>query len=273
MIYLFSVIFGVIQGLTEFLPISSTAHLIILHRLWPIEVASDLGYDVVLHGGTLLALLAYFRKDVVRYLAGFFRSFRRWDPRHDHDQRLAWLIIIGSIPAGLIGYAFEANIEEQLRSLWVIVATLFVGAVLFFIVERVSRKNREIETIGTGTAVIVGLAQALALIPGISRSGITIIAGLFAGLKRAAAARFAFLLSIPIIFGAGLKKILELVQQGALAQHPLVYLVGLIASIISGYLCIKYFLRFLQNRSLIPFAYYRLVLGVGLAILLLAGVL
>lgn len=273
MIYIFSIIFGAIQGLTEFLPISSTAHLIILHRIWPIEVASDLGYDVVLHGGTLIALLIYFRNDVLRYIAGFWRSLRHWNVRADQEQRLAWLIIIGSIPAGLVGYAFEAKIEEQLRSLWVIVVTLLIGAALFIIGERISRKNRELASVGVGTSLIVGLAQALALIPGISRSGITIIAGLFAGMKREAAARFAFLLSLPIIFGAGMKKLLELLQQNALAQHPLVYVVGLLASAVSGYFCIKYFLRFLQNRTLWPFAYYRIALGLVLAVLLLAGVL
>lgn len=273
MMYLFSVIYGALQGLTEFLPISSTAHLIILHRIWPIEVASDLGYDVVLHAGTLVALLIYFRNDIYRYAFGFFRSFQHWNVRNDSEQRLAWLIVLGSIPAGIIGYALESSIENSLRSLWVIVIALLAGAALFIVVERVSRKNRDLSSLGAGASLAVGFAQALALIPGVSRSGITIIAGLFAGMKREAAARFAFLLSIPIIFGAAIKKILEITQQGALTQHPLVYVAGLIASLVSGYLCLKYFLRYLQSRSLLLFAYYRIILAVTIAALLIAGAL
>ncbi|MDD5342043.1 MAG: undecaprenyl-diphosphatase UppP [Patescibacteria group bacterium] len=273
MLVIYSIIFGIIQGLTEFLPVSSTGHLVIFHEVWPMDLASDLGFDVILHAGTFFALFFFFYADIVKYLKGFFRSFKHWNWQNDLDQRLSWLIIIGTIPATIIGYFFESEIENQLRSLWVVVVALAAGAGLIFLAERLSRKDKPIESVNAGKALTIGLSQSLALIPGVSRSGITIITGLFVGLKREAAARFAFLLSIPVIGGAGLKKTIDLWQGGALTQDWLIYLVGFLASLSSGYFCVKYFLRYLKSRSLAPFAYYRLILGLVLVVLLLTQVL
>ncbi len=270
---IYSIIFGVVQGITEFLPVSSTGHLVILHELWPMDLSSDLGFDVVLHGGTLLALVIYFRQEIFQYLKGFLRSFKRFDARNDIEQKLSWLIIIGTIPAALIGYFTESYVEDAFRSIWVIIIALIIGGLLFIIIEKISRKEKDLGKINGLTALFIGLAQAIALIPGVSRSGITIIAGLGAGLKRETAAKFAFLLSIPIIFGAGLKKTLDLIEAGALTNNWFIYLVGFTASLVSGYLCVKYFLKYLKNRSLAPFAYYRFILSGLLIILLMTGLL
>lgn len=268
---LFSIVYGCVQGLTEFLPISSTGHLVILHTLWPLEVADDLGFDVVLHLGTFFALLWFFWGDIWRYARALFVSLRTRKIQST-DQRIAWLLLLGTIPAAALGLIFESYVEEQLRSLWVMVVTLALGAVLFFWIERVSRKERDLDGVNRVSAFSIGLAQAVALIPGVSRSGSTIITGLAFGLKREAAARFAFLLAVPITFGAGFKKTAELLQTGAVGEDWLVYVVGFTASLVSGYLCIKYFLRFLRQRSLRVFAWYRIALSILLVILLLSGV-
>ncbi len=270
---IYSIIYGIVQGLTEFLPISSTGHLVILHDIWPLEIGSDLGFDVVLHGGTLVALVIFFGKDILRYLRGFFSSFAKWDLRNNVDQRLAWFLFVGTIPAALIGYLIEDKIEDSLRSLWVIIIALVIGAFFFFLIEKIAKRANDINSIKLNSAITIGFAQAIALIPGVSRSGITIITGLACGLKREAAARFAFLLSLPIIFGAGTKKMLDLIDQGVLISDWVVYLTGFLASLISGYLCIKYFLRYLRNRSLNAFAVYRIILAIALVILITTGVL
>ncbi|MBU0707647.1 undecaprenyl-diphosphatase UppP [Patescibacteria group bacterium] len=273
MIIIYTILFGLIQGLTEFLPISSTGHLAIFHNIWSLDIASDLGFDVVLHGGTLFALLVYFWDDLVKYMSGFFRSLRCWNFSNDLEQRMSWLVIMGTIPAAVIGYLIENYIEDSLRTLWVIVVALFVGAIVFIISEKHARKVKELSDIKIGWAIVIGLAQAIALIPGVSRSGSTIITGLLFNLKREAAAKFAFLLSIPIVLGAGVKKTAELVEIGAFTQNWLIYVVGFVSSFVSGYLCIKYFLRYLKSNSLNPFAYYRIILSLVLATLIIFGVL
>lgn len=268
-----SIVYGIVQGLAEFLPISSSGHLVILHSILPLDIVSDLGFDVVLHFGTLFSLIVYFRSEIIRYIRAFFQSFVRWNIRGNADQRIAWWIAIGTIPAAAIGFAVEGVIESAFRSVWVVVATLAIGGVLFLIVEKWASHRRDLSEAGAGSAIWIGFAQAIALIPGVSRSGITIIAGLTAGLKREAAARFAFLLSMPIILGAGIKKTAEMLQSGAVAENWGIYAIGFLASAISGYLAVAYLLAFLRTKPLTVFAYYRFGLSALLILLLVIGVI
>jgi len=270
--YLFSIVYGVVQGVTEFLPVSSTGHLVVLHAIWSLPVADDLGFDAILHLGTFAALLIFFWRDIVKYIKAIVVGLTKREAR-GIEWRIGWLLILGTIPAVFLGLIFETYIDTALRSLWVIVIALAIGAGFFFWLEKISRQSKDIEHVTARSALAIGVAQAIALIPGVSRSGSTIITGLAFGLKREAAARFAFLLAIPITLGAGAKKTMDVVQTHGFGQHWLVYALGVAASAISGYLCIRYFLRYLNNRSLRPFGWYRLALSILLAILLLTGVL
>ncbi|MFA6197796.1 MAG: undecaprenyl-diphosphatase UppP [Patescibacteria group bacterium] len=272
MSYIFSIVYGFVQGVTEFLPVSSTGHLVVLHAIWRLPIADDLGFDAILHLGTFAALLFYFWSDIVKYVRAIAVGLGKRDARGT-DWRLGWLLILGTIPAVLLGLIFESYVDTTFRSLWVVVVALAIGAVFFFWLEKVSRQTKDIDRVTPGSAIAIGVGQAIALIPGISRSGSTIITGLAFGLKREAAARFAFLLAIPITLGAGTKKTLDVVQTHGFGQHWLVYALGVAASAVSGYFCIRFFLRYLNNRSLRPFGWYRLALAVLLAILLLSGVL
>lgn len=268
-----SLILGVIQGITEFLPISSTGHLVILHDLLKFNVIDDLSFDVALHLGTLLSLLIFFSKDLGKYIIAFFRSFRKWDWHNNPDQRLAWLIILGSVPAGIIGWLLEDIIDQYLRSSWVVAAMLIVVGLLFLVVEKYSKKIKDLSQLRGVNALLMGFAQAIALVPGVSRSGITIVAGLSQSFKREDAARFSFLLAIPVILGAGIKKMLELSNTNLSTYELIILLVGFLSALISGYLSVKYLLRYLKKHSLNIFAFYRLFLGVVIIVLLALKVL
>jgi undecaprenyl-diphosphatase len=259
----YALVAGVVQGLTEFLPISSSGHLVVLHEVLGFDFIDNLTFDVVLHWGTLFALLIFFKQDIIKYLQAFFQSFFHWNIVGDIQQRLAWFLVVGTIPAVLAGLFFEAQIESVFRSTTVVAVMLIaIGGLLYF-ADRFSRRTDSLEQLGFGGAVLIGVAQALALVPGVSRSGITIIAGLSQKLKREAAARFSFLLSIPIVFGAGLKKMFDLANEQVLVSADVTLLIiGFLASLLTGYFCIKYFLRFLQRHSLKIFVYYRIVLGI-----------
>jgi len=241
-----SIILGILQGLTEFIPVSSSAHLIILPWFFKWEGAvNTLSFDVALHFGTLIALLSYFRKDWIALLKTMGKK-----------DSLIWHILIATIPAAAIGLMFREKIAE-IRSPFVITFTLSFVAVLMIIVE-IAKKGAQgmgMEKISRKDAVIIGIAQAFALVPGVSRSGITIVAGLMRGLKRETSARFSFLLSTPAVAGASLLEARELTRSGDI--EPDIFIVGIITSAITGYIAIKYLLRFLQNHSLKPFAYYR----------------
>lgn len=250
---------GVVQGSTEFLPVSSSGHLIIVHELLNFNFVDDLSFDVTLHLGTLLALILFFWRDVLMYLRALFVPLTH----HDPNQRLAWYLIMATLPAVFFGYFFEASIEAALRTTTVVAIMLIVVGLLLYVVDRLSPKIKAIEHLTLGNALVIGFAQALALIPGVSRSGITIIAGLSQKLNRVAAARFSFLLSMPVIFGAGIKKMIDLFSTQTLDQSQwLLFAAGFIASAITGYLVIKYFLRYIQHHSLAIFAYYRIILGI-----------
>lgn len=267
--YLYSILLGIVQGLTEFLPISSSGHLVIAHDLLGFDFIDNVSFDVALHLGTLVALFTFFWRDIVAYIVAFCRSLANWDLQNNLDQRLAWFILVGSIPAGLIGYAFEDTVERGLRDPW-LVALLLIGVGLLFIVaERVFSKVKELAAMNWRTALTIGVAQALALAPGVSRSGITILAGLSQGLKREAAARFSFLLSIPVIFGAGVKKLYDVSQEHLAGHEWLVMALGFVTAAAVGYWAIRFLLRYLAHHSLAVFAYYRFLLGAAVIIYLL----
>ncbi|MGD2052751.1 MAG: undecaprenyl-diphosphate phosphatase [Gammaproteobacteria bacterium] len=256
------VILALVQGLTEFLPISSSAHLILVPVLtdWPDQ---GLAFDVAVHAGTLAAVVLYFRKELARMFADWFASFRSG---LTPDARLAWAVLLGTIPVGLAGLLFKGVIETELRSPLVIaVATIVFGLLLWF-ADSTGRRNKNEYGLLLCDVLIIGLAQAIALIPGTSRSGITITAGLMLGLKPEAAARFSFLLSIPVIFLAGSLETVEYLQAASI-EHAQPLLLGALISAISAYTCIHYFLKLLDRIGMMPFVAYRLVLGVILLVL------
>jgi undecaprenyl-diphosphatase len=219
--------------------------------------------------GTLVALIIFFFTDILKYLSGFLRSFVRWNIKTDSDQRLAWYLFIATIPALAAGYFFDDIIESVFRNVS-LVAWVFIGfGLILYLADKYLLTNKSIVQLTFGNSLVIGLAQVLALIPGVSRSGITIIAGLSQKLKREQAARFSFLLSIPAVFAAGTKKTLDLYQSQMIGSADfIVLLIGFLTSAIIGYLCIKYFLKFLQNHSLKIFAYYRVVLGLIVLVIL-----
>ncbi len=268
-------ILGIVQGLTEFLPVSSTGHLVLLEK--GLDVSQErlgLAFDAAIHLGTLLAILVYFRTTILRLLSAWFGSIRarRWDI--DVDSRLAWLIVIGTVPAALIGFFFENTVEEKLRDpAWVATMLILFSAVLV-LAELSGTRRLRVSQLGPLTALFVGLAQAVALMPGVSRSGITISAGLFAKLERQQAATFAFLLSGPIVAGAGFKKVydaLKKAHEGLLGRDDLMFfVVGFILAAITGYFTIRFFLAYLRRHTLYPFVVYRLALGIIVLVTVLA---
>jgi undecaprenyl-diphosphatase len=256
-----ALILGVVQGITEFLPISSTAHLILFPWLfgWDDPLLNSLTFDVMLHFGTLVAVIVYFRHDWLKLLRGFLGR-----DMSDPYGRLSWMVVVGTIPAAILGVLFEDYIESVLRSPLVIVFTLtFVG--LLMVVAELKAKNRDGEDrdetkMGFGHAIIIGLAQASALIPGVSRSGATITAGLWSGYKRDGAARFSFLLSTPVIAGACLLKIPE-AMEGMQGGDAGAYIIGTVAAAISGYAAIAFLIAYLKRRPLYVFTGYRILLA------------
>ncbi len=276
-----ALVLGLIQGLTEFLPISSSAHLVFVPWLfgWNGRPVNSLQFDVALHMGTLLAVLAYFAGDWRRLIGAGVRSVLERRIGANPDRRLVWMLALGSVPAAVVGLVAESKVESlfhdpaNLRVGLVIIAVMMmVLGLLLLLAERVSRHVRELHDVGPVTALGVGLAQALALIPGVSRSGSTITAGLFFGLKREAAARFSFLLATPVVLGAGLKKLYDVLHEGGIPpDQQWGFVVGFLAAAVSGFLTIHFLLRYLQTRSTAPFIWYRLMVGMGLLLLVVVG--
>lgn len=266
-----AIVIGIVQGLTEFLPVSSSAHLILLPRVlgWDDAFINSPAFVVMLHMGTLAALLAYFWRDLLHYAVAALAILRDRRVGADPDRRMAVLLAASVIPAALIGVALEDFIDTFFREqLLAVTVLLVVGAVILFAAERVARKTRQMTDLGVREALLIGLAQALALFPGISRSGITISAGLWLGLEREAAARFAFLMGTPIIAGAGIWKMRELLDGSAGAFDPVVLGAGMIASAISGLAAIWLLLAYLRRSSTNVFVFYRLIAAAVFAALL-----
>ena len=267
-----AIIIGIVQGLTEFLPISSSAHLIVIPPLlgWDDTFINSANFDVMLHGGTLLALLIYFWRDVIHLIAAFIASIRERSLGVDHDRRLAWLLLVSTIPAALLGIALESFFDSYFRDHLIYIPVLLViGAILLYLAERAASHMREMFQISWRDALVIGIAQAFALFPGISRSGVTIAAGLFLGMKREAAARFAFLMGIPVIGGAFVWKARELAIGSLSSNEQLALAAGFIASAVFGVLAIGLLLRYLQGHSTNVSVAYRFGFAVVVVALLL----
>jgi undecaprenyl-diphosphatase len=267
-----AIVIGIVQGVTEFLPISSSAHLILVPQVlgWDDPFINSAAFDVMLHMGTLAALLVYFWRDLWRYFVAGLAAIRDRRIGDDPDRKLALLLAVSVIPAALLGVLFEGFFDTFFRaSPLYVCALLVIGAVILFLADRAARHVRKMEDLRVREALGIGFAQALALFPGISRSGITIAAGLFLGLERAAAARFAFLMGTPIIAGAGIWKIRQLAGGGAGAFEPAVLAAGVIASAVSGLIAIWFTLRYLQNHNTDIFVIYRIAAAAVFASLLL----
>ncbi|AZZ93665.1 undecaprenyl-diphosphate phosphatase [Hahella sp. KA22] len=261
MTWLEIVVLALIQGLTEFLPISSSAHLILPSEVWGWQ-DQGLAFDVAVHVGTLLAVMVYFRADIFNLLNGWFKQITGGGA--SQESRLAWAVILGTIPAGIAGVLLDSWIEENLRSALVIALATIGFGVLLGLADR-KEGTRDIDQFTLKDALVIGFSQALALIPGTSRSGITMTSALFLGLNRDTAARFSFLLSIPLIAAAGLFKGMELVGTGTSSQWSEIAGATLISAV-SAYACIHLFLKFLQKIGFMPFVIYRMLLGAGLLI-------
>jgi undecaprenyl-diphosphatase len=257
-------ILGLIQGVTEFLPISSTAHLRIAPAVfgWPDAGAA---FTAVLQLGTLAAVIGYFLRDLLGMVAAALDPARRRGPQ---ARRLLYLIV-GTIPIGVAGLLFKHAIEGPLRSLVVIGTSLIVVGVTMAVVEKFAAHRRGFDDITLRDALWIGLAQALALVPGVSRSGITLVAAMAVGLEREAAARFSFLLSVPAVGAAGVLELPKVLRTPGLAGAPL--FLGLAVAFVSGYLSIAWMLRFLRTRTTLPFVVYRVLLGAALLIALFTG--
>jgi len=265
-------VLGIVQGVTEFLPISSIAHLRVIPALigWEDPGAA---FSAVIQLGTLLAVLVYFAGDLRTMIRAALRGALSGRPWASQDARLAWFIIVGTLPIGICGLAFKKQIEGNWRSLYVISASLIVLGILLWLAERTASFRRDVGQIGWLDSQLVGLAQAVALIPGSSRSGTTMTAAMLLGLTREAAARFSFLLGIPAIGAAGLFELRELLQHGTGGAGLPVLAVGTLTSAVSGYLAIDLLLRYLRRNTTYVFVWYRIGLGVVLLLLLAAGIL
>ena len=253
------IVLALVQGLTEFLPISSSAHLILVPYLtdWPDQ---GLAFDVAVHVGTLTAVVIYFRKEISKM---FFAWVASLNGRHSEDSKLAWGVLVGTIPVGLAGLFFKDIISEHLRTPLVIAATTIIFGLLLWYADWSGKRQRDEHSMTWKDIIFIGCAQAIALIPGTSRSGITITAGLMLGLTAPAAARFSFLLSIPVIVLAGGVETLDYLKVANVGDmNDLVY--GALISAFSAYLCIHFFLMLLERIGMTPFVIYRLLLGIVL---------
>jgi undecaprenyl-diphosphatase len=266
-----AIVLGIAQGLTEFLPISSTAHLRIVPAFagWEDPGAA---FTAVTQLGTMAAVLLYFRADLTRIGLAWLRSLRDPEARRELDARIGWYIVLGTIPIGIFGLAFKDQIENGARDLYLISTTLIVLGLVLLVAERVSSRDRSLEDIGTRDGITIGLAQALALVPGVSRSGATITAGLFRGFEREAAARFSFLLSVPAVVLSGLLELGSILgghehQKTGLGALVLATLLAFVV----GYASIAFLLRYLSNHSTTVFVVYRVGLGALVLVLVAAG--
>lgn len=265
-----AVVLGTVQGLTEFLPISSSAHLLIASQLagWQDPGAA---FTAVTQIGTETAVILYFRHDIARILRAWGRSLRDPVARRDPDARMGWLVIIGTLPIAVLGLAFAEAIETSARNLWLVAAMLIGFGIVLGLADRLGRKARDLGDLRWRDGIVLGFGQALALIPGVSRSGATISTGLALGFTREAAARYAFLLAVPAVLASGLYEATKIGDEAAVRWGPTI-LATLIAFAV-GYAVIAWLLRWLVTRSFAPFVAYRIALGTLLVVLLLAGTL
>ena len=260
-----SIILGTIQGLTEFLPISSSGHLIIARDLFGWHGSSDLSFDAILQLATGIALVVYFRKDIFRLIITFFAMISK-KAVEQKDKVMIWAIIIGTIPAVILGLFLQKYMETIFRSAILVSFVLIIGSAVMYLAEKFSSKKG---VLSVWKGIGIGFFQCLSLVPGFSRSGATISGGLLFGLNREDAARFSFLLSIPIILGSGIKQLLSVVKSGAFSNDWLNIFSGSITSFIFGIIAISFLMKFLKNNSLKVFILYRVILAVVVLIILL----
>ncbi|MBA2946814.1 undecaprenyl-diphosphate phosphatase [Streptomyces himalayensis] len=277
-----SLILGLVQGLTEFLPISSSAHLRLTAAFagWHDPGAA---FTAITQIGTETAVLIYFRKDIARIISAWFRSLSDKTMRGDHDAQMGWLVIVGSLPIGVLGVTFKDQIEGPFRDLRLIATTLIVMGVILGIADRLAardevggrhravKERKTLKELGVRDGLIYGICQAMALVPGVSRSGATISGGLLMGYKREAAARYSFLLAIPAVLASGLFELKDAGESGHVSWGPTIF-ATLIAFAV-GYAVIAWFMKFISTKSFMPFVYYRILLGVVLFALVAMGVL
>ncbi|WP_022899294.1 undecaprenyl-diphosphate phosphatase [Humibacter albus] len=282
-----ALILGLVQGLTEFLPVSSSAHVRIVGELIGTGADPGAAFTAIIQLGTELAVLVYFWRDVTTIIGRWFLALFGRIPRNNPDARLGWMIIVGSIPIVVLGLLFQDAIETTFRSLWIVATMLILFGVILWIADRVGTKTRRVSELTWRHAVYYGLAQSLALVPGVSRSGGTISAGLLMGYQRSAAARYSFLLAMPAVFGSGLYELYKSIKHPCVAGSrdalahactPEVFngfdtLGATIVAFAVGLLVIAFFMRYISRRSFTPFVIYRIAIGVVLFILLGTGVL
>jgi undecaprenyl-diphosphatase len=271
-----AIILGIVQGLTEFLPISSSGHLLLVPWLfnWHFLLENpDLNktFDVALHLGTFVAVVIYFWREIGRLLSAWVRSMTRRSLA-DPEGRLAWLLIVSTIPAALVGVLLEDFITTTLGKPWMVGIALIVFAGFMYLIDHIARLDRDLTSLGWVGALLIGAAQALALFPGVSRSGVTMMAGLLLRFDRESAARYSFLLSIPVIGGAAAYKGLEVARHGLPAGTQTPFLVGMATAALSGIVAIWFTLAYLKRHNFNLFVLYRLVVGVGVLIVIAAGV-
>jgi undecaprenyl-diphosphatase len=270
-----AIFLGVVQGLTEFLPISSNAHLAIIGRLMPSAEDPGAAFVAITQIGTELAVLLYFRKDILSIIAAWFKSLKPNSHLTHHersDARLAWLIGIGTLPIVILGYLGQSYIENELRSLWIIAATLIIFGFLLGFLDYMGRNERTIDQLTPGHGVLYGFAQAMALIPGVSRSGATIAMGRLLGYRRESALRYSFLLALPAVFGSGLYQLRKAIDEpgNQVFTMPETIAATVVAFLV-GYAVIAWLMRYISTKSFTPFVIYRIVLGVALLIALSTG--
>ncbi|MDF2573669.1 MAG: UDP-diphosphatase [Agromyces sp.] len=263
-----AIILGLVQGLTEFLPISSSAHLRILGEFFPNAEDPGAAFTAITQIGTEAAVVVFFWRDIVRIVSHWFKALFGRIPRHDPDARLGWLIIIGSIPIVVLGILFQDQIETTFRSLWIVATMLVVFGIILGLADWAGAKHRILDELTVPHGILFGLAQAMALIPGVSRSGGSITMGLLLGYQRAAAARYAFLLAIPAVFGSGFYQLFKSWGEPAV-YGPLETGVATIVAFVVAILIIHFFMAWISKHSFLPFVIYRIALG-GLLFWLLA---
>ncbi|GAA4481998.1 undecaprenyl-diphosphate phosphatase [Microbacterium panaciterrae] len=267
-----AILLGIVQGLTEFLPVSSSAHLRIVGAFLPEVRDPGAEFTAITQIGTEAAVVVFFWRDIVRIVRHWWLALIGRIPRNDTDARMGWLIIIGSIPIVVLGLVFKDQIETVFRSLWLVAIMLIVFGVLLGVADAIGARRRALKDLTLGHGIVFGVAQSLALIPGVSRSGGTITAGLLLGYERAAAARYAFLLAIPAVFGSGFYELVKGIgKPGVFSPGETLAATGI--AFVVGLAVIAFFMRWISQRSFLPFVVYRILLGIALIVLLATGVI
>jgi undecaprenyl-diphosphatase len=268
--WLQAILLGLLQGLTEFLPVSSTAHMAIAPQLLGMPDPGA-AFSAIVQLGPIVAIIAYFRDDLIRYIRGIVRTGSPGKARNDLEARLGWFTLLGTVPLLIFGVLLEKYIDRQFRSLNVIAVSLIVLALVLWAAERVGKRTKSLESMTLPESQVIGWAQVLALVPGASRSGVTITAGLFQGLDRESAARFSFLLSIPAITAAGLYKLVKVLKATHLGHAAGPYLLGALVAGLFAYIVVRWFLGYMKEHNTGVFILWRIVLGVALLVLLQTG--